>query len=224
MRICYVFPSRSRKHKFFKTLENIQDMCLRDENYFVWAKLDLDDETMNNDEVKKKLEKDHPEVTVKWGTSKNKIHACNRDLEDLPQCDIIILQSDDMVWTSFGYDDQIREAFRKHFPNLDGVVHFPEEKSANRTMVLTMIGINLYKELGYLYYPKYLSVYADNDLTEMTRLMGKYAYVNKKLYVHKHPIWGACEWDSQYQKWESSQYYKVDGHTFKIRKQNNFGL
>lgn len=222
MKIAYIFPSRSRPSKFFATLDNIIDNSFSDK-YFIWCKLDTDDITMNNDEVRDRL-KEYPQVSVEWGLSKNKIHACNRSLENLPECSIIVLISDDMQWTTFAFDDDIRDAFRKHFPKLDGVIHFPEEKSGNRTMVLTIMGINLYKELGYLYYPAYESVYADNDLTEMTRAMRRYAFVNKKLYVHKHPVWGAAEWDSQYKHSERPEVYKRDGEIFKKRKANNFGL
>jgi len=172
MRICYILPSRSRVEKFFKTIENIEDMSYSD-NFFIIAKLDEDDETMNTDEVKERL-KDFSTVTVKWGLSKNKVHACNRGLEDLPECDIIVLMSDDMRWTLFGFDGHIREAFTKHFPELDGVTHFPDSHAKERTMTLSIMGANLYKKLGYLYHPSFLSVYADNHLTEMTKAMGKY--------------------------------------------------
>lgn len=222
MRICYSFPSRSRKDRFFKALENIQDMSMSD-NYFVIAKLDTDDETMNNDAVKDALHW-FPEVTVKWGTSKSKVDAVNRGLEDLPPCDIIIIMSDDIVWDSFGFDDDIRDAFKKYFPKLDGTVHFPEDHGKHNTIIVSMLGINLFKQLGYLYYPKYISVYPDNDFTEMTKKMGKYAFVNKRLFTHAHPIWNLAEWDEQYRASESADVYKKDREVFNKRKANNFGV
>lgn len=221
-RICYVFASRSRPEKFFNCLNNIQDNS-NSENYFVIAKLDDDDASMNNDDVKERL-KEYPEVEVKWGASDNKIHAINRGLENLPQCDIIIVQSDDMVFEVFGFDDEIRESFEKHFPNLDGVVHYPEINSGERTMVLTIMGINLYKQLGYLYHPSFLSVYADNHLTEMTKAMNKYVFVNKKIYSHQHPIYKMTEWDEQYRRTESQEFYQKDHATFLRLKADNFGL
>lgn len=223
MRIAFVFPSRSRNKKFFAALDNILDNVFL-EDHFIFAKLDKDDVTMNNIETKERLEKEYPEVIVKWGYSKNKIHACNRHLEDLPPCDIIVLMSDDMKWIYFGFDEEIRNAFEKLSPNLDSVIHFPEDKSAERTMVLTIMGINLYKKLGYLYWPEYQSVYCDNDLTEMCRKMGKYHFVKKKLYVHNHPIWQKSEWDEQYKKNEAPDVYKKDHSVYIKRKANNFGL
>lgn len=223
MRIAYIFPSRSRKTKFFNTLDNIKIFSESD-NFFIVAKLDIDDTEMNNPEVIEKLKTEYPDVIVKWNLSKSKVHACNRDLEDLPECDIIILQSDDMVWEQVGFDNEIREGFKNNFPNFDGVIHYPEEKSVDRTMVLTIMGINLYKQLGYLYEPSFDSVYCDNHLTEMTRKMGKYIFINKRLYSHRHPIWGLCEWDLLYRKNEDAEVYEKDRETFSKLKADNYGL
>jgi hypothetical protein len=218
-----VFPSRSRPYKFFKTLDNIQDMSWS-EDYFVWAKLDTDDPTMNNDETKARLEVEYKEVTVRWGLSENKVHAINRDLEDLPPCDILIIQSDDIVWTKFGFDEEIKEAFKKHFPGLDGTVHFKEKHAGRSTIIVSMVGVNLYKQLGYLYHPSYESVYSDNDFTEMTRLMGKYAYIDKEIFIHAHAIWNLTAWDAQYRHTERPEVYKKDKETYTRRKAKNFGV
>jgi hypothetical protein len=221
--ICYIFPSRSRPKKFFDCLDTIKILSESD-NYFVIAKLDEDDESMDNPEVIERIKNEYPEVIIRWGISSNKIHAINRDMKNLPPCDIIVLQSDDMVWNVYGFDAEIREAFKAHSPNFDKAIHFPEEKSGNRTMVLTIMGINLYKQLGYLYYPEYESVYCDNDLTEMTRKMHKYVFVNKKLYAHNHPIWGLAQWDALYRHTERPEAYAKDKAVFEKRKKENFGI
>lgn len=221
-RICYVFASRSRANKFFATLDNIRILSKSD-NYFVWAKLDVDDPEMNKDKVKEMLTA-YPEVTVKWGLSEGKVHAINRDLEELPECDIIVMQSDDIVWEVSDFDDEIRKAFTERFPNLDGTVHFPDDHGKENTIIVSMLGINLYKKLGYLYHPSYLSVFCDNDFTEMTKKMGCYAYINKRLFSHEHPIWGGVPWDSQYRATEAPENYQKDGETFRKRKAINFGL
>ena len=223
MMIAYIFPSRSRPAKFFKTLDNIKIFSESD-NYFVWAKLDEDDETMNNPEVIEKIKAEHPEVTVKWGISESKVHAVNRSLEDLPECDILIIQSDDIVWDMVGYDNEIRNAFEKHFPGLDGTVHFPEENAARRTIIVSMVGINLYRKLGYLYHPDFVSVYCDNHFTEMTMAMKKYVYIDKTIFSHHHPIWQKTDWDELYRLNEGAELYKKDRDTFTRLKANNFGL
>lgn len=220
MRICYVFASRSRPKRFFDCLDTIKILSASD-NYFVVAKLDDDDLFAS---VYKVGLHEYPEVTVKWGTSKGKLHAINRDLEDLPECDIIIVMSDDMLAETYAFDDEIREVFKNNFPNLDGIVHTDDGHCKDRTMTLTIIGVNLFKQLGYLYHPDYDSVFADNDLTEMCKAMGKHVYVDKIYFRHFHAIWGLAPWDSQYRHTESPEYYKKDGDTYRKRKANKFGL
>ena len=86
------------------------------------------------------------------------------------------------------------------------------------------MGINLLKKLGYMYYGEYYSVFADNDLTEMTKLMKKYVFIDKAILLHVHPVFNLCEYDEQYRKNESQEHYINDGNIFKKRKQENFGL
>ena len=220
MKICYSFPSKNRPDRFFDTLDVIK--CYSDsDDYFVVAKLD------NDDEFKAEYEKrlpEYPEVIVKWGDSKGKVDAVNRSLEDIPPFDIIIIQSDDIKWVVAGFDTEIKEAFKRHFPKLDGTVHFPEKHGGENTIIVSMLGVNLYKQLGHLYHPSYESVYCDNEFTEKTKMMKKYAFINKTLFLHLHPIWNAAAWDSLYRKNEAPEYYQKDRETYLKRKSNNFDL
>jgi hypothetical protein len=129
-----------------------------------------------------------------------------------------------MLYLKRGFDTDIREAFAANFPDFSGVIHFPDTFAAARTMTYTMMGINLFKQLGYLYHPLFQSVYADNHLTEMTKKMGKYAFVNKPILDHFHPIAHKAAWDLQYRKTESKENYKKDRETFLMLQANNFEL
>jgi hypothetical protein len=222
MKICYSFPSRSRPERFFKTLDNIRDMSAS-QDYFILAKLDSDDSSMNNDLVKIRIKK-YKNVIVKWGKSEGKVHAVNRGMEDLPDCDIIIIMSDDIVWDVYGFDDEIRSSFKKFFPGFDGTIHYPDDNGKANTIIVSILGVNLYKRLGYLYCPEYMAVYCDNEFTEVTRRIGKYIYVNKRLFTHNHPIWTKQGWDDLYRSNESPEVYKKDREVFMKRQSNNFYL
>lgn len=222
MRICYAFPSKGRPTRFFKAIENIEDMSAS-EDFVIIAKLDEDDESMNNDEIKSKLT-EYEKVIVKWGKSEGKIHAINRSLEDIPPFDIIIIMSDDIIWDVFGFDDEIREAFKKFYPNLDGTIHWPDDHGKSDTIIVSVLGVNLYKEFGYLYNPIYESVFCDNEFTHIVKLMGKYVFVNKRLFTHDHPIWTNDCWDTLYRHNERAEVYRKDGEIFKKRKSENFGM
>jgi hypothetical protein len=217
--ICYCFASRSRKTRFFDVLHNIRGLS-HSNKYYIVAKLDLDDPEMHNDEVKERL-KDHPEVIVRWGYSQGKIHAINRSLEDLPPYDIVVMQSDDIVWDVPGFDDIIRQAFAEHDPNFEKAIHFPDDHGKRKTIIVSILGINLYKQLGYLYEPSFFSVFADDFFTYQVRKMNKYTYVDKRLFTHLHPIWGSIPWDDQYKATEAKENYAKDRETF-LRLQANY--
>lgn len=219
-RIGFIFPSRERPDKFFRCLDNIQDMS-ESKNYFVWAKLDEDDPFA--EQYKEKIH-EYPELTVKWGLSNNKVHAINRSLEDLPECDILIIMSDDIRWDAFAFDTDIREAFQEHFPAFDGTIHTRDDHGVENTIIVSILGVHLYKKLGYLYHPDFVSVYADNHFTEMTKAMGRHVFVNKRLFSHLHPIWNLSEWDQQYRNSEAPEVYAKDRETFLRLRSNNYGL
>lgn len=220
MRICYSFASRSRPQRFFDCLDNIRDLS-ESKNYFVWGKLDEDD--MFADMYRSRIG-EYKELTVKWGLSGNKVAAINRGMEDLPPCDIVVMMSDDIQWDVYGFDNEIREAFAKYFPDHSGTVHFPEDHGLENTIIVSILGINLYRQLGYLYHPSYESVFSDNDFTEMLKKMSKYVFVNKRLFTHAHPIWLLSDWDSQYRHSERPEVYEKDRATFQKRKAENFGI
>lgn len=216
-RICYVFASRSRPEKFFNCLENIEDNS-NSKNYFVWAKLDEDDDTMNNETVKSKL-KLYPEVTVKWGLSSGKINAINRDLEDLPDFDIICCHSDDMVFTEFGFDDVIRQNC-----GADDYLHIPDGHTGNRLCTYAIYGKDYFKRTGYFYNPEYESVYADNEEDERAKKLGRYKFVDVKILRHEHSIWGYGVADELTKKSEHPIVYQKDHQTYLRRKAINFGI
>lgn len=191
------------------------------DNYFIVAKIDEDDPKLEKYKMGLHL---YPEVVPRFGLSNNKIHSINRSLDDIPYFDIIIIMSDDIRWDVKGFDDEIRKAFTFFFPQLNGTIHYPEDNAKARTIIISILGVNLYKQLGYLYHPDFISVYCDNHFTEMTKLMGKYAYINKRLFSHLHPIWKTAAWDSQYRATESKENYAADRETFLKHKQNNFGI
>src|SRR5688572_30064292 len=134
MTICYSFASRSRPSRFFDTLDNIIAMSASND-YFIVAKLDDDDMSMNDPLVKEKL-LSYPMVIVKWGISKSKIHAINRDLEGFA-FDILICASDDMRFRTYGFDDIIR----KHMPeSLDAFIHCPDDYAKDRVCTVSILG------------------------------------------------------------------------------------
>lgn len=225
MKLIYKFPSRHRPDKFFAALENIKSLTTW-RNYSVLATLDEDDPTMNNQEVKDRISRDYPEVLPIYGTSTSKVHACNRDMDkiDLNEFAIVILMSDDMLFCKEGFDNIIRSSMDQYFPNLDGVLHFPDSHGKFELSVLSIMGVEYYRMFGYLYHPDYLVMFCDNEYTDVARILNKYAFVKKKIYDHMHHIWGLSTKDELNIRNDDHSLYHKDNQTYLQRKSTNFGI
>ena len=214
MKLTYSFPSRSRPVKFFAALDNIRSMS-QNGNYEVIAKLDDDDKQFTK-RFKNRLS-EYPEVIVKWGRSKSKIHAVNRDLEGMTG-EILLCHSDDMVMIKRGFDNFIREQFK----NFDGLLHLPDGYANARVCTYSIMHVNYYKRFGYIYHPSYISLWCDNEATMVAKMLNKYKYVNEQIFQHEHPVLGHVPKDEMYLR--QGRFYKEEEITFRKRENKNFDL
>ena len=123
-KILFKYASRSRNEKFFDGLDNILNNLNDLNNFCILCSLDADDETMNNQQSIKRITeyvKKYPaNIVVKFGKSKNKIDAINRDVNDFKErfnFDILVNFSDDMQFIVQSFDKTIREKFYIAYPN-----------------------------------------------------------------------------------------------------------
>lgn len=219
MTILFNFASRSRPEKFFETLDNIIRNCAS-QDYFIVAKIDEDDATMNNGEYWLRIA-NYPMVITKLGTSTSKIHAINRDINDgsLPHWDILINMSDDMKWGTFGFDDIIRQ----HMPaNLDGFLHVPDDYAKDRVCTTSIIGYRYYQRDMYVYNPAYYSMWCDDEATEVAKARGCYIQVPGIQLEHLHYTnMGKAGKDALYRR---NDTYLADKRIYEERKAMNFNL
>src|SRR5690606_14425577 len=150
--------------------------------HFIVAKLDEDDPAMNNEAVRARLDS-YPCIIQRWGLSKSKIHAINRDLDNLPPWDILVCMSDDMRFTTKGYDDMIR----KHMPaDLDGLDNVEDDDAKSRVFTMRIPGRTYYQRDGYIYYEGYYSMWCDDEETCKAKIRGKYILVPGIHIEHLH--------------------------------------
>lgn len=180
MTICYSFASRSRPDRFFQTLDNIIAMSASND-YFIVAKLDDDDMTMNDPIVKERL-LSYPMVIVKWGTSKSKIHAINRDLEGF-KFDILICASDDMRFRTIGFDNIIRQNMPA---SLDAFIHCPDDYAKERVCTVSIMGKRYYQRDHCIYHGDYFSMWCDDEATEVAKRRGCYVWLPEVAIEHLH--------------------------------------
>jgi hypothetical protein len=205
----YKFASRTRPEKFFACLDNIISMA-RHNDYFILASLDIDDPSMNNDEIKKRME-GYSMLDAKWGWSLNKVDAINRDIGKRPDFDILCNHSDDMWFIKEGFDLDILEAFK----DWNGIVHFPDQQTGAKLISYAMMHKEYYDIDGHIYNPQFDSVYADNYQKDVAEKRKKYKFVPVRILDHRHHAWGYGPADDLLKKTEDPVVYAKDRETYK---------
>lgn len=226
-KILIKFASRSREQKFFSCLDNILNYVVDKENFCVLVSLDIDDVSMYNQNTLNKLStylNKHPNnLIIKFATSKNKIDAINRDVNEIKErfnFDILINFSDDMLWTKHGFDEVIREKFKLHFPDTNGNLHFNDGYTKKRLCTMSIIGRKYYDKYNYIYHPSYISLWCDNEYTIVAKNQQKMIYFEEIIFVHNHPSNVGGIVDEQLKKTES--FAEIDYNNFMNRQKNNF--
>ena len=225
MRILYKFASRSRPEKFIECVENIYINSVG-KDFIILASLDTDDISMNNERMLEKM-KLYPCLIPIFGISKNKVDAINRDMESAPGYDILINMSDDMLFIQNGYDVIIEEEMKKYFPDGDCLLHFPDQNQGMNCMTMSIMDKKYYDRFNYIYHPDYESLECDMEAMEVAIRLGRYKFINKKIFQHYHPSFGQVPYDNQYDKTEGRfdpSIRQRDADTFNRRKKNNFDL
>ena len=218
------FPTRGRKRRFFDVLAKwIGYLSGKHAVQFVIT-LDNDDAEMNTPEVREKLDTlplpDGVKLKYVFGNSKSKIEAVNADLEGVTG-DILICASDDMTPVVQGYDDIIAEAFKQHFPLLDGAIRFWDgSRKKDPLMTIAVMGWRLYEAFGYIYPPDYVTIRRDREQTIVCQAIGKFMMVNTCIIKHR---WGVVR-DEMLKKNHSSPLRQLDYAVFNRRRQIEFDI
>jgi len=164
-------------------------------------------------------------ITV--GTSirppRSKIAACQFDRMEAFQAgllqgdspDIYMLISDDMI-PKPKWDSHIRKAFQSLDKNMDVCLHFNDGHTGDRLCTLPIMGHERFTEYGYFYHPEYLSLWCDNEYTEVH----KPAYFPEVIIEHMHPANGQGREDELY-KFNNS-LDAIDRKTYHRRKAAGF--
>lgn len=212
MTLCYNFASRSRPEKFLKAIDNIIENATHSD-YFILAVLDEDDETMNTQSIRDRLYSYGDKVFPTWGTSKNKIDAINREINQsyIPHWDIVLNHSDDMWIVEKGFDQHVINAYSDGF---SGLLHVPDQIAKDRLCTYSIMDREYFEKFGYIYHPSFISVYADDYAQFVAKSLECYKFINIKAIRHEHPIWGYGQRDALLEKTEDPINYAKDQITF----------
>lgn len=217
----FKFPSRGRPARFFSSLDSIINN-ISDKDYFhISCTLDLDDETMNNEQVIERI-KQYPNTSIEWGYSKSKIEAINRSMPDI-EWDICFCMSDDMIFNLFGFDVMVGVDMMNHFPDFDGLLHYPDQDAKEWLATMYIGGRKWWEYRGKnIYHPSYLSVWADNEEMMVAQMCRKYKYCGYQINLHNNPAYGHLPRDPMFD-FQQGQW-PIDEANFHERKARNFDL
>jgi hypothetical protein len=215
-RILIKFPTRSRHTKAIEVVDKYISFASHPEDIQIVVSVDSDDQPA-------KYIFTDPHVTVKVGKSNGKIDAINRDIPDHSTFDILLVASDDMIPIVKGYDNIIRRKMYENFPDGDGVLWFNDGFQKNKLNTLVICGSKYYQRFGYIYYPKYKSLWCDNEFTDVANRLGKQVYFDIVIIKHEHPVNDSnIITDDLYRC--NGRYFYIDKQLYMRRRVNNFGF
>lgn len=220
MKLLLKFPTRGRPRQFLTTLNGWIESAANPANLAVLVSYDEDDSSMTP-AVIAEAEKLHPSLIAVRGKSESKIHACNRDLpEYAADWDVVLLVSDDMWNTCRGWDNRIRDAMQRYFPDTDGALWF-YDSCQTKINTLECVGRKRYAYFGYLYHNSYKSFWCDNETTAVGVRDKKLVMIEQPICKHQHPSWGrGMQNDATYQK--NHPFWKQDEANFYKRQATGF--
>jgi hypothetical protein len=204
----------------FALLDNIRAMIGIDD-FLIALTLDLDDESCNNQSVKERL-KGYDNVTVFWGLSRSKIDAINRSIPMNTPWKYLMVFADDMLFTKKDFGKIIISSFEAN-PDA-GLLHFPDGYVNDKLCTLPLMTRAWYEKFGYVYNPAYISVYADGEQMEVAKRLGKYKFIDEKIFLHRHYRWTKQQPDELNEQQDSPQNYAKDAETYHNRLIKNFDL
>lgn len=192
----FKFPSRGRPERFFKSLDSIVNNISDKDYYHIACTLDEDDATMNNQEVIDRINS-YEHTSIQWGVSTSKIHAVNRSMPDI-EWDILFNHSDDMIFTVHGFDVSVGVDMMTHFPDFDGLLHYPDQDAKEALATMYIAGKNFYNKFNFIYDPRFLSLWCDNLVQDVAIHLGKYKYCGYQINLHLNPAYGHLERDEMF--------------------------
>jgi hypothetical protein len=186
MKILIKYASRQRPIAFMRGIHSITN-TIHAKNYQILVTADIDDTTMNCDDIKRELAY-FPHVKIIYGKSESKVNAINRDMEQADPFDLLINFSDDMKFVKEGWDDIMIHEHKKRWQNsTDFFAHWNDGYVGNSLPTMSIMGYDYYKRDNYIYYPEYKSFSCDSEAYYVAIARDRYYYFPEVLFHHEHP-------------------------------------
>lgn len=223
LRILVKFPTRERPKKFEEVIRRYIMMSKDKENIHYLISLDKNDPTLQ--QYLKLIESLQAQITFVVGDSIGKIHACNRDIDQVQSWDLLVLASDDMICQKIGWDDILRNEMLQHYPELDGVLWHNDGYTQTKLNTMCILGRKRFNKFNYIYHPDYTSLWCDNEFMEVSNRDNKQTYFPDVLFRHEHYSNGIQYHHTQDNLLRKNErYFTEDKLVFERRKAAGFPI
>ena len=212
-KILIVHPSRGRAKQAREHYLNIIGMASR-ENPMKYV-LSLDDDEPQSTEYIERFEGSG--VKIVFNKNNGCVQAANRayDKENIKDYDFIILTSDDMEYCE-NWDVKMYEIFNR--VGYDKCIKTNQKDGKDDLLTLQVGGYQFWLDYGTFFWPEYVSVYADNDLSEWARINNRMIQALDIVIPHNHPDYNkTMVYDETYKKENVPENYKIGESVFKKR-------
>lgn len=216
MKFLFKMPSKGRPEIFKKNISRWISYLSGEHEYLFVFTFNEDDDTMNNDEIKKFVDELPVNKEYYYGDVKNKIEAVNANIDD-KDFDILFLLIDDLEPTFPKFDKITAEIFENNPNKLDSVINFRCTRWHFSLLCFPVMGKTYYDRFGYINHPGYKSLGADNDFTYVAKLLGKEICEDRSVFFHNYIIGDTTELENRAKQWDDFEY-------FYARKRRNFDL
>jgi len=191
VKILFKYPSRSRSELFSRTFAKWRDQVSGKHEYIWLFTFDEDDPELPRylDIVTsfKTPQKGCDKIIHNINKKRGKIAACNYGLRTMKEIewDIVHLLADDLFPIVDNYDDTVAKEMKIASPdNRPMALHFPDGQGSMK-FFQPIMNRSLFDKLGYIYNPCYVSVWCDNELTDICRELKAYKHFpNRLIIVH----------------------------------------
>jgi len=210
-----VHPSFQRPHQAYDVYKHYIDNMVSD-NDIEWI-ISLNDNELFLDDYKR-LFKNEDSVSIITSNVNSMVAATNVAAMHTKH-NIILLVSDDM-YCAKNWDRDLIKVFDQ-YKDQPAVIQVHD---SIRCDILTIPIMNrlAYEKLGYIYNPKYISMYADNDLMMVAKKNDMYFIHTDIVFDHRHYSVGKSKLDYTYKRENSKTAYDHGKRMFHYRMQQSF--
>jgi hypothetical protein len=217
-KLMIVHPSRGRPVKATAAIRQIIGTMTTDIPFTYYLSLDRDDPCLAK--YKEFAEFAKIEQLVIGDNPNEVVQATNRAAAMIEDEDLILCQTDDYFF-GLGWDATLFE-FIESLNTDTFLIHCPDAPNGKGISIPQILSAKLYRKLGYVFYPEYISMYADNDLYECARAMGVVETLLNWQFDHRHPIYGYGSKDDTHKRTGRPEAFKIGKQILNKRRKRKF--